>query len=55
MRRHHWMGLPACPSPFASGGRYTGDLGMELTLPHVFAAGLLSPEFRVGAFKQRIG
>lgn len=22
-----------------------GDLGMQLTLPHLFAAGLLSPEF----------
>lgn len=31
-----------------------GDLGMQLTLPHLFAAGLLSPDFRVDAFMQRI-
>lgn len=31
-----------------------GNLKMELTLPHLFAAGLLSPEFRVGACKQTI-
>lgn len=40
-------GLPACPSHFACGGG-------PRNLPHLFAADLLSPEFRVGTFK-RVG
>lgn len=42
--RHCWMA--SLPAPLLL--PVEGALGMELTLPHLFAAGLLSPEFRVG-------